>query len=289
MNRSKEMLSKEFKYRNKGVVKGRILDAIADMTSAERTVAEFFLENEQSGNFSLKAVSVALFVSEATLSRFSKKCGYKGYREFVFDYEREISELRTSGGDISVYTRKVKSMYTDIFKKSFELLDEEQMERIARNLMDADENVYVYGMGSSGYAAEEFTYRFMRLGMKVQAVTDSHMMKASAALTGDKTLVIGISISGDTSEVVDALRIAKKNGAKVIFLTGKTNTADVDIADEVVELAYLKDLDNGTKISPQISPLILIDVLYSYYLSKNSALHFERYNETLSAIKDKKE
>lgn len=287
MNTASEKLSNEFKYRNKGVIKGKILDGLSDMTGAERTVAEFFLENEQSGNFSLKAVSAALFVSEATLSRFSKKCGYKGYREFVFDYEREISELHASGGDISVYTRKVKSMYTDIFKKSFELLDEDQMERIARNLMDADENVYVYGMGSSGYAAEEFTYRFMRLGMRVQAVTDSHMIKASAALTGEKSLVIGISISGDTSEVVDALRIAKKNGAKVIFLTGKADASDTDIADEIVKLAYLKDLDNGTKISPQISPLILIDVLYSYYLSKNPTLHFERYNETLSAIKDK--
>ena len=287
MNTASEKLSNEFKYRNKGVIKGKILDALSDMTGAERTVAEFCLETEQSGNFSLKAVSAALFVSEATLSRFSKKCGYKGYREFVFDYEREISELHASGGDISVYTRKVKSMYTDIFKKSFELLDEDQMERIARNLMDADENVYVYGMGSSGYAAEEFTYRFMRLGMRVQAVTDSHMIKASAALTGEKSLVIGISISGDTSEVVDALRIAKKNGAKVIFLTGKADASDTDIADEIVKLAYLKDLDNGTKISPQISPLILIDVLYSYYLSKNPTLHFERYNETLSAIKDK--
>ncbi|MFR0957923.1 MAG: hypothetical protein ACLSFA_20120 [Roseburia inulinivorans] len=39
-------------------------------------------------DFSSKNISKRLYVSEAALSRFSKKCGYKGYRELIFLMKR---------------------------------------------------------------------------------------------------------------------------------------------------------------------------------------------------------
>ena len=59
------------------------------MTAVERSVADFFIGNKDDMDFSSKNISRVLYVSEATLSRFSQKCGYKGYREFIFSYERD--------------------------------------------------------------------------------------------------------------------------------------------------------------------------------------------------------
>ena len=60
------------------------------MTAVERSVADFFIGNKDDMDFSSKNISRVLYVSEATLSRFSQKCGYKGYREFIFSYERDL-------------------------------------------------------------------------------------------------------------------------------------------------------------------------------------------------------
>ena len=51
-----------------------------NFTSLERTIADFFIQNKKKQDFSAKAVSERLFVSEASLSRFAKKCGFRGYR-----------------------------------------------------------------------------------------------------------------------------------------------------------------------------------------------------------------
>ena len=58
-----------------------------NFTALERTIADFFMNNQEKTDFSAKAIAKRLYVSEASLSRFSKKCGYRGYREFIYQYE----------------------------------------------------------------------------------------------------------------------------------------------------------------------------------------------------------
>ena len=62
-----------------------------DFSVAEKTAADYFLENKVKDDFSIKEVASRLFISEATLSRFAKKCGYTGYRQFVFHYQERFS------------------------------------------------------------------------------------------------------------------------------------------------------------------------------------------------------
>ena len=75
---------------NQNETKGQIEAAQSDMTQVEHTIANYFLNNEELTDFSSKRISALLYVSEATLSRFAKKCGFKGYREFIFAYEKDL-------------------------------------------------------------------------------------------------------------------------------------------------------------------------------------------------------
>lgn len=58
----------------------KIESAYEKLTQLEKSVADFFLSNRQIVDFSAKSMSVRLAISEATLSRFAKKCGFRGYR-----------------------------------------------------------------------------------------------------------------------------------------------------------------------------------------------------------------
>lgn len=258
-----------------------------NMTQVERSVAEFFIENTDDMDFSSKNISRLLYVSEATLSRFAKKCGYKGYREFIFSYEKDLEFERASADkekDVGLFTRKVQNSYQNLLQESFQMLDEKQIRRIA-GMLNNSRRVLVYGIGSSGYVAQEFQLRFMRIGLDVVAITDSQMMQMSAALVEKDMLVIAISLSGKTKEIIDSIKIAKKREAAVIFITAKPEVEVASLCDEVLRVAALKNLDAGTKISPQFSILVMIDVLYSYYFANDFYFKAQKYKDTLSAIK----
>ena len=260
---------------NQNETKGQIEAAQSDMTQVEHTIANYFLNNEELTDFSSKRISALLYVSEATLSRFA--------------YEKDLKEEKNgtvSEKDISLFTKKVQSSYQKLLQENFKLLDENQIRRIA-GLLNVSRRVFVYGMGSSGNVAEEFQLRFMRIGLDVTAVTDSQMIQMSAALVEERMLVIAISLSGTTREIVESIRIAKSRNAKVIFITANPAPETAARCDEVLRVAYLKNLDTGTKISPQFSILVMIDILYSYYFANDSYFKAQKYKETLSAIQGK--
>ena len=52
-----------------------------NFTALEKNIADFFMKNEEKMDFSAKEIAKHLFVSEASLSRFAKKCGFKGCRK----------------------------------------------------------------------------------------------------------------------------------------------------------------------------------------------------------------
>ena len=91
-------------------------------------------------------VAEKLYVSEASLSRFAKKCGFRGYREFMYLYEECFVEKKDSAaGSVKL----VLGTYQELLNKTYNLVDEQQMKWFSRQLSKAG-RVFVCGMGSSG-------------------------------------------------------------------------------------------------------------------------------------------
>lgn len=93
-------------------------------TTVERNIADFFIQNRKKVDFSSKSISERLFVSEASLSRFAKKCGYRGYREFIYQYEETFVEKQES---ITGNTRMILNAYQKLLNKTYSLVDEAQI------------------------------------------------------------------------------------------------------------------------------------------------------------------
>ena len=265
-----------------GEVKQNILKIYDELTPVEKGVAGFFLSNTKLMDFNSKSLSKLLYVSEATLSRFAKKCGYKGFRELIYIYEKDLAATEQEK-DISTLSMHVHDTYLKLLNESFEILDEAQMKRIA-NLINRCKRVCVYGMGSSGFAANEFRLRFMRTGLYVEAITDSQMIQMNSALVDEDNLVIAISLSGKTKDVLSGICLAKKRNAKDVLITANHDVKEREYCDEVLYVAMSKNLDGGTMISPQFPVLVMIDIFYTYYFENDSFFKAERHKETLSAL-----
>lgn len=255
-----------------------------NFTMVEKNIADFFIHNHEKMDFSAKTVAAKLFVSEASLSRFAKKCGYRGYREFVYQYEETLVEKKES---MTGNTRMVLNAYQELLNKTYSLVDEEQIGRIGKYLNQA-ERVFVCGKGSSGLAASEMELRFMRIGVDIDSLQDSDRMRMQAVFQDKRCLVFGISISGETEGVRYLLREAHKRGAKTVMITAQNKDSYAEYCSEVLLLPSLRHLNHGNAISPQFPILVMLDLIYSYYVEQDKPKKESFHDNTLRALEEGK-
>lgn len=271
-------------YQNE--TKQNMFSSYNNMTPVERSIADFFLSNTEKMDFSSKNISKRLYVSEAALSRFSKKCGYKGYRELIFSYEKDLENDIPKDNiepDISSFTKRIKGSYASILQEEFGLLNEKQIRKVVEKLENA-RKVYIFGVGSPGLAAKEFQHRFIRIGLSMEVVTDAQLMQMCATLADEETLVLAISLSGKTKEVNNSVRIAKRKGASVVYITTNENAEVADCCEELIRVASAKNTEAGNMVSPQFSLLMMLDVLFAYYFANNTYYKVKKYKETMSVL-----
>lgn len=255
-----------------------------NFTMVEKTIADYFINNQERMDFSSKAVSERLFVSEASLSRFAKKCGYRGYREFLYQYEETFIEKNQP---MTGHTRMALNAYQELLNKTYSLLNEPQIMRVCRYLSKAV-RVFVCGVGSSGLAAREMEMRFMRIGVNIYSILDADLMRMRAVFQNDTSVVIGISISADSEDVLYFLRESHKNGAKTILITARNKESCEEYCDEMVLIPSLKHLNRSNVISPQFPILVMVDVIYSYYVEQDKFAKEMWHDDTLKALKGSK-
>lgn len=254
-----------------------------NFTPLEKTIADFFIKDKEEQDFSSKHISKKLYVSEAALSRFSKKCGFQGYREFLFYYRQEREKANTQIQDND--STKVLGTYQELLNKTYSLMDVLKVERVV-SLLSTKERIYVYGKGSSGLAAQEMKLRFMRLGVNIEAITDEHIMKMNMVLLNSNCLVIGISVSGASEEVISCLQAAKIQGAATVLMSARQDKR-FQIFDEFLLIASKKYLENGKAISPQFPVLVMVDILYSKFLESDKSHREALHDFTINMLHEK--
>ncbi|CAM1658666.1 putative HTH-type transcriptional regulator YbbH [Streptococcus oralis] len=239
-----------------------------ELTELEQEIARYFLQAETiQDDLSSQQVTQKLHISQAALTRFAKKCGFTGYREFVFQYQHQASKPDTHSHKHSPLTKRVLRSYSIMREQTQDLIDEEQLERVAQ-LIDDAERVYFFGTGSSGLIAREMKLRFMRLGVVCEALTDQDGFAWTTSIMDENCLVLGFSLSGTTQSVLDSLLDAKEMGAKTILFTSAPNK-NSHAYTETVLVASHSQSSYIQRISAQLPMLILIDLIYAYFLEIN--------------------
>ena len=239
------------------------------MTDLEQRIGHYFLDpNSIQEDLSSLQVAQTLHISQAALTRFAKKCGFKGYREFSFQYLQDLQKAQTEADNMqSSLSRHVLYNYNQIHQQTKALIDEEKLERVAQIIEEAD-RVYFFGTGSSGLVARDMKLRFMRLGVVCEALTDQDGFAWTTSILDKNCLVIGFSLSGQTQSIIDSLIDAKNMGAKTILVTGQPEKIQEDFT-EVVPVALQSKPEFILRISAQCPMLLMIDLIYAFFLEIN--------------------
>ena len=239
-----------------------------ELTELEQEIARYFLQVDTIvDDLSSQQVTQKLHVSQAALTRFAKKCGFTGYREFVFQYQHQANKQDTHSHKHSPLTKRVLRSYSNLREQTQDLIDEAQLERVAQ-LIENAERVYFFGTGSSGLIAREMKLRFMRLGVVCEALTDQDGFAWTTSIMDENCLVLGFSLSGTPQSVLDSLLDAKEMGAKTILFTSAPNK-NSQAYTETVLVASHSQSSYIQRISAQLPMLFFIDLIYAYFLEIN--------------------
>jgi glucosamine--fructose-6-phosphate aminotransferase (isomerizing) len=108
----------------------------------------------------------------------------------------------------------------------------------ARLRADELDHVLIAARGTSDHAAIYAQYLFgIHLGMPVGLATPSILSVYGAELRLARTLVIGISQSGASPDIVGVLEEGRRRGVPTVAITNDPSSALGSVADEVIDLA----------------------------------------------------
>lgn len=237
----------------------RIETNFINFSPKEQKIATYLLQEQKKlGNISIQDLSAAIGTSAATITRFCRKVGCDSYVQLKMELSSSALDVEKNENVDSFY--QVTKYYNRVIERTAELLDEEQINRVIQILKNAN-RIVIYGMGSSGLTAKEFAIRLSRMGINAISETDSHMVIIGSAITQVGDIVIGFSNSGETKEVVHALKNAKSNGATVISVTSIKGSTIAKLADETFFVHSSRFVNNDQFANSQLPFYYLIDII----------------------------
>jgi len=114
----------------------------------------------------------------------------------------------------------------------------------------------------------------------MQAIIASHLKKGSVA--------IGISHSGHSSDIVDALRLCKVWGATTICITNHGDSPLVEASDICLFTKSEETKHSILAMSSRIAQLAIFDTIYSYIVLKSDKASVQAIYNTEVTLKSKK-
>lgn len=259
------------------------------LTNSEKKVADYVLENlEKVIYYSVTDLSIEVGVGETTVLRFCRKIGLKGYQEFKLRIAQNLPDeasLNDSDHHNNLIERIANNTIVTI-KNTSAMVTESVLDDAIKLLNEA-KSIHVFGVGTSGTTAMDTKTRFLRIGKRVEALTDPHLQAMTASTLTEEDLVIGLSISGSTRDTIESLEIAKKNGAKVIAVTYYLRSPITQLADIVLPGGAKESPLEGGSLSGKMSQLYIIDLLCTGLALLNKEASLEMSEKTAKSVLSK--
>lgn len=259
-----------------------------------KVAADILLRRDITPDIALRAVAEGSGVSEAMVVKVAKKLGFAGFRDFrqgLVDYYRsdtaalhsEIGPADTAGEIV----QKVFRTAMQALEETFAILDLAAFERAADYLHRARQRDF-YGLGGSAQIARDVSHKFLRIGIRASVFDDAHMMMMSAALLRPGDVAIAFSHSGSTAAVIDAVELARRNGARTIAVTNYPGSPVARIVDVVLCSTAQNNPLLGENATARIAQLNLMDALFVAVAQRDRPAADANLDRTMRAVQSKR-
>ena len=219
--------------------------------------------------------------SEASVTRLCRHLGCKGYTEFKMALALDVQSSQpaaASGGDsIDLLVEESVQALRDTGK----FINRDVLQQAVVALHQAS-SIQIYGVAASAITGEYLHYRLLRLGKSAQLFGDMHRAAMNAATLRQGDLVIAISASGSTKDVMHVVKVAKKQQAQVLMLSNTLRSPMGSLADMLLVAARPEGPFNAGALSGKVGAMLLVEVLMGELMA-HDARYLATSRQTASA------
>ena len=211
------------------------------LTKSGTIIADYLTKHAEEAQFlSISSLAKACNMAEATIYRFCKQLGFEGYNEMKIS----LAQANVTPTPFSSYSLdpsmptsslcdNVCASFQAAISNTMSVLDFDAIDEAALLLQRAT-SVYCLGQGGSRVLANDIWVRFATISNKFRNCGDSHTQLIAASLMGPGDVILFVSYSGSTHDMMDTLSVAKKTGAKIILITHYPDAPGTALADVVL-------------------------------------------------------
>ncbi|RLV49033.1 MurR/RpiR family transcriptional regulator [Nocardioides mangrovicus] len=226
--------------------------------------------------------------SEASVTRLAQRLGQGGFPELRIALAAEsvgeaVRPTITGDIDLDDATATVKAkVLADVARSLHDTaaaLDDAAVDAVADAVVTARRTL-VLGIGASGTVATDLARKLERIGLPALALTEHHdAMTTCVALTSADVLV-AVSHSGETIDVVGPTQRAAAAGAATVALTSRPSSTLARACDQVLlSIAGTETAMRPAAMSSRAAQLFVVDVLFVAVVQRD----WERAEPLLSA------
>lgn len=270
----------------------KIQSHLERLSKSERKVAEVILASPQTAiHSSIATLARMADVSEPTVNRFCRRLDTKGFPDFKLHLAQSLANgtpyvNRNVEEDDSVdsYTSKIFESVMASLDTVKANLDIAAINR-AVDLLTQAKKISFFGLGASAAVAHDAMNKFFRFNIPVVYFDDIVMQRMSCMSSSEGDVVVLISHTGRTKNLVEMAHLARENDATVLAITSR----DTPLA-QAATLALLLDVPEDTDVYmpmvSRIAQLTLIDVLATGFTLRRGAKFRDNLKRVKEALKE---
>jgi RpiR family carbohydrate utilization transcriptional regulator len=261
-------MGKKVKKVQTHTILARVRAVLPALRASERKVAETLLRNPEAViSKSITQLAEDAGTSEPTVIRFCRKLELSGYMELKLSIARElpsgayIHENVAETDTLPVVFHKLFMAAGEALSETLKALDVGLLDRAVKALAAAG-RIEFYGQGGSAVVARDAYHKFFRLGIPCSCHDDPHMQVMSASLLKAGDVLLAISHTGSTRDILESVRVAKESGATVIGITGADKTPLSRLCDITISVLSKEAALVLAPMTSRLVQLAVIDVLF---------------------------
>lgn len=258
----------------------------------DKKIADFLMNNPGAVlSMFITELAKRCDTSEAAIVRFSKKMGFSGYQQLKLSLAQEadmrpVSENITANDSAyNIFSKVCEDIFCSL-EKTKRALDSKSLQTCCEKILSADK-ILICGLGNSASVATDAAHKMLRLGLNACAYTDGHMQAIAAAHTTKKSVLIGISHSGHSKDIIEAMKIARENGTTTVAITNFDKSPIDKVGDIILHTVSNETNYRILGLNSRIAQLAIIDTIYSFIVC-----HIDNSNDKIAmtelALKSKK-
>ncbi|MGK0249226.1 MAG: RpiR family carbohydrate utilization transcriptional regulator [Oleispira sp.] len=266
----------------------------SSMRKSEVKVADYVIANSASV-IHMRIVDLAqeALVSEPTIVRFCRAIHCNGFQEFKVKLAQNLAIANNIGQFAIAEDDSIEDICEKVADTTIQRLHEVKDQLLPHQIAKASavisraRRVEFYGFGASAAVATDALHKFFRLQIATATYSDPHMQSMSAVTLNEKDVVVAISQSGRTKDLLHSITLAQTYNATVICLAPEGTPISL-AADIPIYINIDEDTDQFTPMTSRIAHLMVIDMLAIAVTQRRGPDFVEHLNAIKESIKSLK-